>query len=177
MKKRNLAVAALALLFVASAFSDLFSQYSYVSEPDIWNNRIVKKESGWGLVDYRGEPLISCIHDSLYYDSNLKMYVGRFQILVSYFTISGTLLKTESALDQDYNNSYSAPTPHQNQWVSCPSCHGTGKGDIRFPPAYNGKNYYMDINQKCSKHPYCSERLIHSHDPCRRCHGRGKIQQ
>lgn len=31
MKKRNLAVAALALLFVAPAFSDLFSQYSYVS--------------------------------------------------------------------------------------------------------------------------------------------------
>ena len=62
-------------------------------------------------------------------------------------------------------------TPTKNP---CTACYGTGKGDIKYPPAYGGTRYYMDSNQHCSKYPYCTERLIHYHDICRYCNGTGK---
>lgn len=56
--------------------------------------------------------------------------------------------------------------------VTCRICNGTGLGEKYTPPAYNGKVYESDT--RC---PYCSDRSIHRHLSCTRCHGKGYIEQ
>ncbi len=150
---------------------DAFSLFSYKGPVDRYGNRVVMYKGKYGVADSTGWTIIACIYDSIYWSNNYSRYVCYNSTLNStdYYSSNGTMVAAPSN-----SNSYSN---YSKQLISCPSCHGTGWGDVRYPPAYDGKRYYMDLKEKCSKYPYCSERYIHSHDRCRRCKGTGTIQQ
>ncbi len=80
-------------------------EYSYISNPDIFNNRIVKSNEGYyGLINQKNSPIIFCLLNSLFYDNNLGCYVGKNGVTIVYYDRNGNLIKSETAYDQ--NDSY-----------------------------------------------------------------------
>ena len=80
-------------------------EYSYISNPDIFNNRIVKSKDGlYGLINQNNKNVILCLLESLFYDNNLGCYVGKNGVIIVYYDKNGNLIKSETAYDQ--NDSY-----------------------------------------------------------------------
>ena len=82
-------------------------EYSYISNPDSFNNRIIRSRDGfYGLINHKNQNVILCILHSLSYNDNLGCYVGKNGNVIVYYDSNGNLIKSETVFEQN-NNYYS----------------------------------------------------------------------